>query len=765
MFQFSKAFNAQDLYPRIAGRPQWTPVETPELRARHCADPSRGDKTAIEAGVLCEPLELPSWDEAEEKAASTLAQMTDDERYSLMVGTGWAGVPFFVLPAVPTKGHYMGNVAPISRLGVPPLKLHDAGNGYRNNPWPSGTSGTSTLWPSSLSFGATWDTELINRVAAAIGREYRGKGANVILGPAIQVHRVARNGRNFEYMSGEDPYLGAKLTAAYVRGVQSEGIMATMKHYAFNEQETNRSGGNVVVDDRTAWELYYPPFEAGVRAGAGAVMCSYNRVNGSYSCANEELLARDLKKKMGFRGFVMSDWWALQDDTEKSVPRGFDQEMPGAGFGTHLSFKSIKAMEEQRGGQHKGLLGLSGDKLYRDPAFRVLAATYKLRIPERPSCSLGTDCVPHIDSDQRNKEHSALSRDVTIKSAVLLKNSGILPLKGSTYKKLGLIGLPLDAKSSGEGGMGGDYYSGGGSGHCVIAEADLVTPFQALKRRAEREGMEVVHQLSNDLGPAMGVASQADVVIVLAATTAGESEDRPSLDLDFGADSLILAVARIRPTIVLVQAPGTVFMPWHNEVPAIAILFLGGEFTSAAWEAVVFGDVSPSGKLPLMIPKDRAGVVEPTMYTDVDYTREGIFTSYRARNADTQAVFPFGHGLAYANFTYGEAELLSDKECPEPAVACVRVVITNSGDGDVPAAEVAQAYVAFAPELNYPKVMLKGFYKTQALKRGDKEAATFQFTARDFSIYDHGEWRLQRKVTVHVGASSADLRVQLPVSV
>jgi len=659
----------------------------------------------------------------------------------------------------------MGNIAPIPRLGVGALKLHDAGNGFRNNPYPAGKSGTSTLWPSSLSFGATWDAELVRRVAAAIGKEYRGKGSNVILGPAVQVHRVARNGRNFEYMSGEDPYLGAQLSAAYVRGVQGQGVMATLKHYAFNEQETNRNSGNSVVDDRTAWEIYYPPFEAGVHAGAGSIMCSYNRVNGTYACGNEELLNRDLKDKMGFKGFVMSDWWALQDEPEQSVVRGFDNEQPCAGWGTKFTEATLEALETKKGGSFKGLgrHGQNLDSIYRDPAFRVLAASYKLRLFERPSCRLGTDCVAAIDSDQRCPEHSALSRDVTTKSVVLLQNDGLLPLKAAaagTLPVLGLIGLPLNATSGGEGGMGGDYYSGGGSGHCVIADEDMITPFMALKKRAEKMGYGVVQSLDHDLWSARRVAQSADVVIVVAATTSGESQDRPNLDLDFNAEGVIRRVAEEKkPIVVLVQAPGTVLLPWRSLVSAIGIMFLGGEHTSSAWEAVVFGDVAPSGKLPLVLPKEAGQVIEPALTPDINYAAEGLFTSYRSRRASEEAAFPFGHGLSYTNFTYGVPKQVPKKTCT--ALACVSVTISNAGTFSLPAAEVAQAYIEFPPEKDYPKLMLKGFYKTQGLKPGETETAMFNFTARDLSIYEAGDWRLQSAVIVHVGASSADIRGQL----
>jgi len=188
--------------------------------------------------------------------------------------------------------------------------------------------GSTTAWPSMLALASTWDADLVELVAAGIAQEFKGKGANVLLGPGVQVHRVALNGRNFEYISGDDPYLGAKLGRAYVRGVQSEGVMAVAKHFAFNEQETNRHTHSSNVDERTAWELYYPPFEAVVDEGVCAFMCSYNKVNQTHACMNPALLKRDLKQRMGFRGFVQADWGATYR-YRFAAERGLDQNMPG----------------------------------------------------------------------------------------------------------------------------------------------------------------------------------------------------------------------------------------------------------------------------------------------------------------------------------------------------------------------------------------------------------------------------------------------------
>eukprot|EP00930_Biecheleria_cincta_P003769 TRINITY_DN10468_c0_g1_i1.p1 TRINITY_DN10468_c0_g1~~TRINITY_DN10468_c0_g1_i1.p1 ORF type:complete len:890 (+),score=136.93 TRINITY_DN10468_c0_g1_i1:86-2755(+) len=769
---YSPTFIAEDTlehYDNLAAT-----IETPELHDELCR--KRPDEAA-QLGVLCSPLELLSWHEAEQKASEMLQKMTSWERHSLMKGIGWIDVPSWLkspLPALPKRGYYMGNTPPIPRLGVPPLKLHDAGNGFRNMPEPQGKQGTTIMWPCSLAFGATWDDHLVQEVSAAIGREYRGKGSNVILGPSVQVQRVARNGRNFEYMSGEDPYLGSRLATAYVTGVQSEGVMACLKHYGFNEQETNRHTGNSIVDERTAWELYYPPFQAGVDAGAGSVMCSYNRVNGTYACANEELLVRDLKQKMNFRGFVMTDWWALHHGPNASVVRGLDMEMPGAGSSpegaaTFLHHEDLEALEQAGGGDFKGYLGQGhSGSIYSDAAFRILAATHKLRLFERPSCTPGSDCVGAIESQQRSARSDELARRAATESVILLQNRDkLLPIRKTAGKKtIALIGLTWTARSysSAELGMHGDYYSGGGSGHCYMPLENLSTPYDRVRDQAQRLGIEIISSFSNDPAEAVAVARQADVAIVLTATSAMESVDRETLHLDFEADDLIAAVAKIQSqTVVLVQAPGTVLMPWRGDVGAIALMFLGGEHTGAAWASIVFGDVSPSGKLPIMIPISPADVIEPGQDLDVNYT-EGLFTSYRARDASNRSAFPFGHGLSYTEFTSGTPFVLFATRAQEEGCkfVCVESTVTNVGSES--GAEVLQVYVEFPPEAEEPKLLLRGFQKTAVLKPGEGEVVKFNFTERDFSVY-RGKWEMQRNLKLHIGSSSRDLHYSIPLEV
>jgi beta-glucosidase len=728
----------------------------------------------------------------------------------LLNGRGWNLDP----------GSYVGGVRGIEHLGVPMLKMHDSGNGFRTSS--SDIVGTVTVWPSPLAAASTWDEAMVQVGASAIGREFAGKDANILLGPAVNVHRVARGGRNFEYLSGEDPYLGARLARAYVIGVQSEGVMATVKHFAFNEQETARAEESSVVGARTAWELYYPPFEAAVQAGAGAVMCAYNKVNGTYCCENPDLLRRDLRGTMGFRGLVMSDWWATHST---SVAEGLDMDQPGTdGW-------------------------FAGPKLYAVPrnaideaARHVLTAMYRLGLERRPGCT-EPDCVASQASNQTGELHRSLARDMATAAVVLLKNNGILPLARSHVRRLAIVGRVASAPpvafgiNAGDLPMG-DYYSGGGSGH--VHGERVVSPLDGLSRRAAAANIEVLASTTDSPEEALAVGRRADVVVVVAGARTVEDSDRDSLHLDGNADEVIAALARERPTIVLMQIPGAVLTPWREQVAAAACLFFGGEETGHAWASVLFGDSFPQAHLPIMLPAGKGDVIEPGL-DKVPYD-EGLLTSYRSTTM--KAAFPFGHGLSYTSFelltpvavpcalapatpggdghgshskadqeeadvrSHVQVRKLEAEEEPAPEVEArsmmeedpcplewrkgdvnwpppkggigkdckyelprcgVRVTVVNSGQR--PGNVVVQAYLSFPEAMaeapGTPRLQLRGFRKTRTLNPGESQDITFAFTARDVSYYnpDAGGWRLQDRANVHVGTSSADIRHMLPVRI
>ena len=526
-----------------------------------------------------------SWQSARAEAQALAREMTAAEKASLMLGIGWSD-------GVLTKWHYVGNIPPVARLGVPPLNMMDAAGGFRTY-WTE-LVGTVTCWPSLLSLAASWDPELVRQFAAALGAEFRGKGANAILGPSVNVHRVARNGRNFEYLSGEDPYLGSQLVPAYVQGVQGAGVMAVTKHFALNQQETHRNSASSVVDDATKWQLYYPPFEAAVRAGTSGVMCSYNRVNGTYACGDAVGISRDLKGAMGFQGFVQSDWDATHST---SVAAGLDQEMPMT-----YDYREAGILAGRHYFDGKNLGALSGAAV-DEAATRILTPVARLRLLNRSYCA--APCEAALRANVTSAAHAALARAAAAAGIVLLQNDGVLPLAAPRVRAIAIIGAAADARvydpagaSQGQGGWHqGDYYSGGGSGH-VTAGAAVVSPLRGIAARARAAGMAVHLSPTNDVSAAVALARTVDVAIVVGGATSGESVDRPNLSLDHGGDALIAAVAAAAPkTVALVAAPGAFLTPWRGAVAAAAVLFLGGQESGNAWADVLFGDVPPTGRL------------------------------------------------------------------------------------------------------------------------------------------------------------------------
>eukprot|EP00931_Biecheleriopsis_adriatica_P055372 TRINITY_DN32727_c0_g1_i1.p1 TRINITY_DN32727_c0_g1~~TRINITY_DN32727_c0_g1_i1.p1 ORF type:complete len:723 (+),score=145.21 TRINITY_DN32727_c0_g1_i1:127-2295(+) len=667
--------------------------------------------------------ELLSWDEAYAQAEALLQKMTPEEKFSLVNGIGYTGKA-----KRPDKWWYMGDTKPIPRLDIPSLNMQDSSAGFRLE-WREMLN-TATCWPSLLALAATWDPSLVHLVAQGIGDEFAGKGANVILGPSVNVHRVARGGRNFEYLSGEDPYLGSRLAEAYVKGVQSRGLMAVVKHWVFNEQETNRQYESSIVDQATAWQLYYPPFIAAVRAGVAGVMCSYNRIGSWKSCSNPRTM-QDLKTLIGFRGFVQSDWWAAD---EASFPHGMDQDMPG-----------------NDGWLTSDVLAEDDEDAY-SAARRVLASMKRFGLSAK--CS-PPDCKDYLLANVTSDAHARLALIAASESIVLLKNEAeVLPVVRGTIAVIGsaAVAKPFDIT---EGGMWntGDYYSGGGSGH--INENHVVTPLECIQRRARQANVEVRSSTSDDLEEAAYLASQVDVAIVVVATTSGEQVDRPHLHLDNQADQLIEAVAaRSRRTIVLCQVPGAVVMPWRHQVEGIALMFLAGQETGSAWARILFGDLSPEGRLPIMIPETEADTVQPSQDSFVVYS-EGLETSYRSRIF--RAAFPFGHGLSYTTFAYSEVEAV---KCGKEV--CFSLVVTNTGS--VPGKAVPQLYLEFPERLGLPRKLLKGFQKTRLLSPHDAALVRFRLRSVDCMYFsERSGWVMQNQFRAHVADSAEDFRSSVEV--
>jgi len=731
---------------------------TPPGSARGSYDGACTFLTPTAEPLLASPVTPLSWGEAHERAAATLGAMSEDEKYRLMRGVGWHWPDYGGWWDV-RKFWYVGNTQGIPRLAIPSLNMQDSAGGFRAY-WHE-LVGTVTCWPSQLALAATWNPDLVRVYAMALGEEFRGKGANVVLGPSVNVHRVARNGRNFEYLSGEDPYLGSRLAEAWVSGMQAQGVMAVVKHWVFNEQETHREAENSVVDKKTAWELYYPPFEAAVNTGVSAAMCSYNRVNGAHSCSSEQQLGV-LKNDFGFRGFVQTDWWAAH---QTSVAQGADQDMPGvADHGIGMTGTcSPPACKNTSIWFSPELLSRQNPHDISESVMRILAAIFRMNLTS--SCT-PPNCAAWFLRNVTSAGHVALARHIAAESVVLLKNErGILPLRGGQrgLRVLAVIGpaavaRPFDPNGQGQGSGAwneGDYYSGGGSGH--VAAGHVVTPLQGIQDRARLEGVQVIASTSNSTAEAVAAARQADVTVVVAAATGQEAVDRKDLHLQDNADAIIAAVAKYpRRIVVLMQLPGAVVMPWRDSVTSIMAMFLGGQATGSAWADVLFGDHAPSGRLPIMLPATEEDAIPPGQGRDVVY-EEGLKTSYR--NPAFTAAFPFGHGLTYTTFEYLP---LSVVDCGfSGGELCIRAPVRNSGGRA--ARTVAQLYLKFPPVAGHPAPFLKGFRRTAVLLPGATEDVTFRLSGRDVSYYDEavGGWLRAATATASVGESSEDIRQRL----
>jgi len=444
-----------------------------------------------------------------------------------------------------------------------------------------------------------------------------------------------------------------------------------------------------------------------------------------------------LKQTMGFSGFVMSDWAATH--TPGAVNAGLDEEMPGslvpqslakAFAGDFLKFSDEALNDPAR------------EAAVNASALRVLTSIYRLRLDECSDCCTPPDCIKELTSVQTSAAHGALARSAAAGSTVLLKNDGILPLNAQRTKRIAVLGKA--AKNT-------YYFSSQGSSH--VEASSTLTLLEAIKARAGQVGIDVVSRCDR-----VDLAACADVAVVVGGAFTTESLDRKSLSLGDHADAMIAEVALQIPTIAVLLTPGAVLTPWREEAAAIMTLFFGGDETGGAIASLLFGDESPSGKLPVMFPASQKDVIWPSWMPNINYA-EGIFTSYRSPTF--KAAFPFGHGLSYTSFNYSNLEPIGvdSSDClADEGAKCIQLTIKNVGSS--PGAEVVQAYLEFPAHLEMPEKMLRGFQKTRLLQPGEEERLTLSFSPRDLSVYMVGQGRVPQTsgVRAHVGSSSADIR-------
>ncbi len=675
---------------------------------------------------------------ADERAAELVAAMTVDEKVSMLHSAESTFLTYY---------GSAGHVAAIPRLCVPDLVLNDAGSGVGD------AQVNTTAFPVGIAQAASWDPALQRRFGEALGWESWHKGINVILAPGVNIARVPMNGRNFEY-AGEDPYLAGQTAAAVIQGIQSQHVIATVKHYAANNQETERMTGSSEMDERTLHEIYLPAFETAVEQGhPGSVMCAYNKIDAVYACEHPDLLTGVLKNEFGFNGFVMSDWNATHS-TAPAANAGLDMEMAAAQNGQYFgdALKAAVAAGEVP-------MARLDDMVRRITRAMFAVGLFDDPVPPEPQ---GYEAVVNTPGE------AAVARQVAEEGTVLLKNEGgLLPLSG-VGKRIALIGQAA-------GPHGAELvYQGGGSSHVPLqGYVPVVSPLEGITRRAAANASTVTYADGTVVADAVAAAAASDVAVVFANDHESEGVDRPDLGLDYGVcgafecadapvaqDDLIAAVAQANPnTIVVLNTGGPVRMPWLDKVKAVVEAWYPGQEGGNAIASVLFGDVNPSGKLPQTFPRAESDLPTrtPEQYPGVDghvsYS-ERLQVGYRWFDAQGIApLFAFGHGLSYTTFRYSPPSVSRT-----PDGALVTFTVTNSGKRA--GAEVAQVYTSAPTTSGEPPKQLKGYRKVY-LQPGETATVRVPLDARAFAHWDSTEntWVVDKGTyQVLVGSSSRDIR-------
>src|SRR3984885_8566188 len=527
-----------------------------------------------------------------ERADLVLKQLTLDEKLALLHGNGMAHAPQWQMPLSNLTNGGAGYVEGVKRLGIPPLVISDAGYGVRD----SGANGRySTAMPSSLGAAASWDPDSACEFGAVIGKELRAQGFNMTLGGGVDLAREPRNGRNFEY-AGEDPLLAGTVVGSLMKCEQEQHVVGDIKHYVMNDQETGRFLVNSVISKRSMQESDLLAFHIAISiANPGAVMCSYNRINGDFGCENPYTLHDVLKKDWGFKGFVISDWGGTHS-TEKASAAGLDQEQPMADF---LGSKLKEAVEA-------GRVPMSE---IDDHARRVLYAEFLSGIVDDPPQESVVDVEKGFEVAQRVEE----------KSIVLLKNSPtVLPIVPSKVHSIAIIGGHADVGMISGGGSaqvdppGGNAIMPPGKG-ATIWQKPVWFPTSPLKAlQAKLPNTKIDFDPGTDTKSAVSLAKSTDLAIVFVYQWLAEDMDVPSLSLPDNQDALIEQVVSANPhTIVVLETGTAVTMPWIDKVAGVVEVWYAGSSGHKALADVLVGDVNPSGKLPLTFSSSEADLPNP----------------------------------------------------------------------------------------------------------------------------------------------------------
>jgi len=630
------------------------------------------------------------------------------------------------------SGQDFWSTSPVAEADLPSVVLTDGPHGVRRQEGDFDQIGLlqsvpATCFPPAVAVGSSWDPEVAERIGAAVGREARAIGVPVVLGPGVNIKRSPLGGRNFEYYS-EDPLLSGVLGAAHVRGQQRAGVGASVKHFAANNQETQRMQVSADVDERTLREIYLPAFERVVTESRPAtVMCAYNKLNGVYASQHRWLLTELLRDEWGFEGVVVSDWGAV-DDRDAALQAGLDLQMPGDhGAGNQQVLDAVRA----------GTL----DEAVVDRSVRRIAAL----------AGLVTEPTEGFDVDA----HHALARELAAGCAVLLKNdAGTLPLAAG--QRIAVVGEFARTPR----------FQGGGSSHVNATRVD-----DALGALREHHDVAFAPGFALDgtgdaaalREEALAGARDADVTVVfvgLAESDESEGFDRFDIDLPVAQVELIRAVAAVSPrTVVVLSSGGIVSLEdWHDDVDAVLAGFLLGQAGGGALADLLTGAVDPSGRLaetiPLRLEDTPSHLNFPGEQGHVRYG-EGVMVGYRHYTTVERAVrYPFGHGLSYTTVQTGDLQVATTG----PDTATVALTVTNTGERA--GRHVVQVYVATtAGPVRRPARELRAFTKV-SLEPGQSRTVTLQLDRRAFAYWDvrEGGWVVAPgEYTVQVGRSAAEV--------
>ena len=634
---------------------------------------------------------------------------------------------------------------PVERLGVPSVMVSDGPHGLRKQDQKADHLGVNdsikaVCMPAACATAASFDRDLIGKMGEAIGESCQHEQLGVVLGPAVNIKRSPLCGRNFEYFS-EDPYLAGEMSAAYISGVQSKQVGTSIKHFAANNQEHRRMSSSSNVDERTLREIYFPAFEISVKkAQPWTVMCSYNRLNGTYASEHPWLLTEVLRKEWGFTGYVMSDWGAVSDRVA-GVAAGLDLEMPSSG-----GINDRKIVAAVKAGQ-------LDEKLVDQACERILEVCYRYLDNAKP------------DTPWDQEADHLLSARIAEECMVLLKNDGVLPLNKAD--NIAFIGEFAEKPR----------FQGGGSSH--INSFKTTSALEA----AQAQGLKVTYARGYDaakdttsdawIAGAVQAARDAKVAVVFAGLPdAYESEgyDRTHMAMPACQNKLIEAVAAANPNTVVVLHNGSpVEMPWLSKVKGVLEAYLGGQAVGLATVRLLFGDANPSGHLAETFPVKLADNPSYLYYggeaNECDY-REGVFVGYRYYDKKEMPVlFPFGFGLSYTTFEVSNLRLSADKITDKDTLtATVTVKNTGARAGKT----VVQLYVGDKKStVLRPVRELKGFEKVE-LQPGESRDVSFTLDKRAFAYWNTQihDWHVETgEFAIEVGQSSRDIDVSGTVTV